>query len=66
MLATHGYRVAPPATVVDHQARLLTTDEPTWHSDHTAVVRMLIPALAQALIAGAGIRRDVRGGRHAD
>ncbi|WP_370973973.1 hypothetical protein, partial [Amycolatopsis sp. cg9] len=53
-LGKHGYRVAPgAATAVDHDAQLITIAEPTWRGDPESAVRVLIPALAHALVCGA-------------
>lgn len=65
-LGKRGYRVTPgPTAVVDHQAQLVTIDELTWHCDPTAAVRVLIPALAHALVTGAGRHLGVLGGHRA-
>lgn len=62
-LRTRGYRVTRgAATVVDHQAQLVTVEEPAWRNDPVAAVRVLIPELAHALVTGAGIALDVLGG----
>jgi hypothetical protein len=65
-LGTYGYRVAPAsATAVDHEARLVAIDKPTWHGDAVAVVHVLIPALAHALVTETGggvVVRDCRTG----
>lgn len=51
-LGGHGYRITPgSATDVHHQARLITIAEPTWHGGPAGAVRVLIPTLAQALVA---------------
>lgn len=53
-LGKHGYRVTPgAATTIDHPAQRITIAEQTWHGDPAAAVRVLIPALAHAVITGA-------------
>jgi hypothetical protein len=65
-LGKRGYRVSPAAnTAVDHDAQRITIAEPTWHGDPAAAVRLLIPALAHALVTGAAPVLDLVGGRRA-
>lgn len=46
-----GYRLAAGARDgVDHDAQVITIAETTWNSDPVAVVRLLIPELAHALV----------------
>ncbi|GAA2678961.1 MULTISPECIES: hypothetical protein [Actinosynnema] len=51
-LGGHGYRVRPAwDTDANHQARLITIAEQTWHGGPTAAVRVLIVALAHRLVS---------------
>lgn len=63
-LGEHCYRLAPGAfTDIDHDLRRITIAECIWHHDPRAAVRLLIPALAYALVADAGRDRVVLTGR---
>jgi hypothetical protein len=63
-LGTCGYRVTPgAATAIDHDARQITIAYLTWHADPVAAVRLLIPALAHALVTGAAPMLNVAGDR---
>lgn len=65
-LGKHGYRVVPgAATAADHEAQRITIAEQTWRGDPAAAVRVLIPALAHALITGATPALTVVGDRRA-
>lgn len=65
-LGEHGYRVTPgPDTDVHHQPRLITIAESTWHSGPAAAVRVLVPALAHALVTTSDGHLD-SAGRRAD
>ncbi|MFI6029504.1 hypothetical protein [Amycolatopsis magusensis] len=65
-LGERGYRVTPgAATAVDHEAQRITIADSTWHADPAAAVRLLIPALAHALVTGAAPALSVAGDRRA-
>jgi hypothetical protein len=60
-LGEHRYRILPgPKTVIDHDVRRITIETDIWHNAPTDAVRLLVPALAHALISDAG---HPRGGR---